>query len=180
MRLITLAIPLLLILICAPVIAQEQNDALVAKAAAGELHLVQKAIEYGADVNSVSRNRASLVMAAAMGNHLELLEYLLVEGADPNLATSQSSTPIYAASMVGNADAVEMLLKFNADPNVIMDAYISTPLMSAAVNNRTEVVRLLLNAEAKTGLENNEGLTVLDLVDREWRPEIAALLKEPT
>ncbi len=175
MRLIVLFSPILLVPSCAPAGAQEQNDALVANALAGQFSFVQEAIEDGADINSLSRNGASLVMAAEVKNHVELLEYLLAEGADPNLANAQGRTPLYVASMIGHTGAVDILLRFNADPNVSIDSPYPTPLMIAAINNRAEVVRVLLDAGADPQIRNLDGRTVSDIVDQVNQPEIAAL-----
>lgn len=180
MKPISLSSLILLVLLGMPTSGAEQDDELVARALVGDLQAVRTALANGADVNTVSRNHASLVLATATKDHVELLEILLAEGADPNLANAQGSTPLYVASMMGNADAVALLLKYDADPNMALDAIYSTPLMIAMINGRAEIVRLLLDAGADSGIENSDGHTVVDMVDPESQPEIASLLREFT
>lgn len=155
----------------------ERNDELVDAAARGFNEAVKMAIDTGADVNTVNSNHTSLVLVAATKNNLELLRMLLSVGANPNLSNAQNATPLYAACMLGNPGIINLLLQHGADPNIAMDRYLATPLMLAAVNDRLETVKILMDFGAIPEIRNNEGKTVLDLVDPSEQPNMSALLR---
>ena len=178
LRLMKTAALALLLIVGIPATGQEQNDALIERALEGDLDVVRSAIANGADVNTVSRNRASLLMAAAVKNHLALSRFLLTEGADPDLPNADGRTALFVVSMVGHAEIVELLLEFDANPNSTTDGIYNTPLMIAVINNNPETVRMLLAAGADMSIENSEGHTVFDIVDPDRQPEIAALLRQ--
>ena len=90
-----------------------------------------------------------LWLAANNGN-AAVVEALLAGGADPNLTLPSGETVLMTASRTGDADAVRALLAAGADPHAAEGAHRQTALMWAVAQQHVEVVRLLLDAGART------------------------------
>lgn len=75
----------------------------------GDVSIVKKFIEYGADVNERSNGMTPLMMAARY-NNVEIIEYLLSKGADINTRNDNGFTALKYASL-SNASQAEALLR---------------------------------------------------------------------
>ena len=137
---------------------------------------------------------------AVMAGRRDVVELLLSHGADPNARDAAGQTPLHWAVGEGHVDIVELLLERSADPNA-KDYAGNTPLHTAAMTkyfsdvaevmfevapkilgpagfpyDRTDVVRLLLEYGADPALENEYGLTPLELAIKMDNEEVAEII----
>jgi ankyrin repeat protein len=144
----------------------------------GDLELVQKLIEYDADISAEDRCRRTPVYNASEGCHSEyrsVIRLLLDYGVDINARTSFSWTPLYVAVDHGTLEAVRLLLERGANP-LISDG--STPLHKASYTGRLEVVHLLLEHGADVKVEDKRGRTALQVAEEGRKDEVVKLLLE--
>ncbi len=112
--------------------------------------VVELFIEGGMSPNVTTANGSPLPTAAAIGN-LEIVKLLVEKGADVNIKSKDKGdlTPLFAA-ILGNGkekqDTIKLLLEKGADVNArfISKGFEATPLMMAAAQKDTEIVRLIL------------------------------------
>ena len=126
---------------------------------------IKLAVNLGADINTVNKNNVTLLMTASIKGHKELAAYLLNNNANPNLTNNQGISPLYTSCMLGHKELVALLLNNDALPNIKINEVISTPLMSAVVNDRVEIVRILLKFGANPNIKNTEGKTAIELTN---------------
>ncbi len=84
----------------------------------GNLEVVQKLIEYGADINAEDRDGWTVLHWASSGSFFKdgsVLRLLLELGADVNARTKKGSTPLHKASYYGALEVVSLLLENGAD-----------------------------------------------------------------
>lgn len=75
----------------------------------GDINIVKKFVEYGADVNEKSNDLTPLMMAARY-NNVEIIDYLLSKGAEINIKNESGFTALKYA-MISNAHDAETFLK---------------------------------------------------------------------
>ncbi len=135
--------------------------------ASGSTELTSLWIDLGADVN-MRDSDGNTVLWITMSRapeiaKLEIAKLLIKHGADVNAKSKQLLTPLhYAAS--GDIAMTKMLLEAGADVNAKADERSQnqrTPLISAIVNNSTEIATLLIEAGAEINLKNADGRTPL-------------------
>ena len=78
----------------------------------GELEIVKKFVEYGADVNEKSNGLTPLMIAATY-NKVEIIKYLLSKGANPKIATESGYTALKFAELSKSTEAAEVLAAVN-------------------------------------------------------------------
>lgn len=117
--------------------------------------LVRALLDAGADPNRTGKWGATPLMRAKSG---EVVRQLLEAGADMNAVTvpgrhgnSVGRTVLMYEAAQGNSEVVAVLLEYGADTHP-RDARGCNALMLAISNEKTEVVRLLLDAGANVGL----------------------------
>jgi len=74
----------------------------------GDLQIVLKFIEYGADVNQISEDMTPL-MTAARYNKVEIIKILLAQGAKPGVKNEKGFTALKYAQLSNAAEAVAIL-----------------------------------------------------------------------
>ena len=100
--------------------AANQNDNLLNAAVNGSVHLAEKALANGADVNYAPPYRLSPLTIATKNKKYELVRLLLDKGADPNLAVNNgfsTDTPLLYSIYNNDSKIAELLLLNGADPN---------------------------------------------------------------
>jgi hypothetical protein len=128
------------------------NSALILAVADEDLDSVRELIAAGADVNGESGGTYPLLIAAGNGN-VEIATLLIRSGARIDADPNGVDSPLLYAASSGSLDVVDLLIREGADPNGGVrggDFVYTTPLDAAAVNNRLEVMRILLLAGAAT------------------------------
>lgn len=74
-------------------------------------------LNYGANVNAVTKNGCTALFFAAQQNKVEAVRLLLERQADPNIPLLElGDTPLFTASQKGFDQVVDLLLKYGADP----------------------------------------------------------------
>lgn len=77
----------------------------------GELEIVKKFVEYGADVNEKSNGMTPL-MVAARYNRVDIIEFLISKGADVNMKSEKGFTALKYAELSNAKEAAEVLRKY--------------------------------------------------------------------
>lgn len=136
------------------------------------------------DPNIANACGAGLLSLAAFYNHVELASELLSLNANPNIRNHAGETPVHAAAQWSSNEVLKLLLEAEGDPNVTLyecakNEYYKTPLLTAAINNNIEGIKILLehNADFTQLTDNNISIftilinggndiaTIVDLVD---------------
>ena len=101
---------------------------------------------------------------------LKTTAVLLEHGADPDVHFSNGSTPLLNAiqSLDNHMEALSLLFEHHANPNLAHRDTGVTALMMAAVYNKIEYVKLLLEHGADVTRLNHEGQSVLDMLGNEF------------
>ena len=89
---------------------------------------------------------------------------------------TKPSINIHAAVLTGNLEAVKQHIEAGTDINQKEAMSGSTPLMSAATFNKTEIAKVLINAKSDLSIKNNDGGTALHTAAFFGRIEIVQLL----
>lgn len=115
--------------------------------------LVRMLLARGADVNAPAcRNMGfTALQAACLGGETELVHLLLFEaGAEVNApgSTLHGGTALHAAVAGGHIDLVRKLLAAGADPNSVSGSRRQTPLQSAYIVDRSDIMDVLVEAGA--------------------------------
>ncbi len=113
---------------CKRTINPALTDQFVKASYNGDLVLVKKLYNEGADINAESKanyDTTALVTAANSGK-IEVVKFLLEKGVDVNQKTSGKSTALSSALLGGHVEMVKLLISKKADVN--FDAGYGTPL----------------------------------------------------
>lgn len=108
----------------------------------GQLDLVRKLVDRGADVNKPGW--APLHYAATNG-HLKIMELLLDENAYIDAASPNGTTPLMMAAHYGSPAAVKLLLEAGADPTIRNQLGL-TAIDFAYRANRTDAAEMIADA----------------------------------
>ena len=121
------------------------------------LKTMAKLLELGADPNILhAQDMTALMYAAKLGSSpgwkagLENSEVLIKSGAKVNLANTAGETALMLASQAGNVKLVDLLIKSGSEVNALNKVGESAlSYANGAVANKSDVVKLLVNAGAK-------------------------------
>ena len=115
------------------------------------LKVVQKLIDYEADIHAEDEKGWTPLYLASYGHHFKdgsVLRLLLEHGADVNAQIKDGWTPLHRASSNGVLEVVRLLLEHGADVEVkAIDG--KTALQCAAEGGHDEIVKLLREHGAK-------------------------------
>lgn len=99
---------------------------------------------------------------AVRGPSLEVIEALLAAGANPNAMDSKGYTPVNTAISAGNLEGLKLLLKRGGNINMKPRSRVHfPPLCSAAIEEKPDMVDLLLQAGADVNATSEIGSTPL-------------------
>ena len=143
-----------------------------------DVAIVSGLVKGGAFLDWQDKNGQSPLHRAVHFRHAIISRILLQAGADPDLRDNRSASPLHVAACTGYGEIVAELLEVGADMELLMKRG-QSPLHMAVGNNRLNVVRLLLNAEASTEHRDDiHGLTPLSLACRFCLSPIVRILVE--
>jgi ankyrin repeat protein len=134
--------------------------ALLEAAAGGNVHLVKRMLELGADIDapgdilcSAGSQRTALHFAI-QNNHLEVCKVLLESGADPKQMAFGFETPLHLAFKGGHEDAAGLLLDYGAEPfqGKLFSNDETTPFELAITQGNGKLVPRMLGQEPKNPL----------------------------
>lgn len=152
---------LLAVLLCTVRIsAAPQDTPLFNAVLRNDVQKVKILLSRGADANKSASGRP-LGEAAANAN-VEIMKLLIAKGADVNATDAAGAPPLYYAVHGGNPppdlkaqkQAIEFLLDKGADINYMNTKLAMNPLIQAAWNGKTDIVRLLIARGAKVNLRS--------------------------
>ncbi|KAL7905536.1 ankyrin repeat-containing domain protein [Trichoderma velutinum] len=112
-------------------------------------------LEHKADPNLAikhGQNQVTSLVVAVVQKNLDMVKLLIDNGADINQPISHQRTP---ATYYNQIDIVQYLLSRNADPNLARSNG-TTPLFLAAQKGYSEIVRLLVEAQADISVYDHE------------------------
>ena len=128
-------------------------------------NMVQLLLSRGADPNAVDPSGECPIKSAL--HHAKTLKLVLEAGADPNLHFADGSTALLEAMKPFREnvrDIFPLLLEHGADPNLAHAHSADTPLITAALARRVDLVTLLLEYGADVTQVNGDEVNVLDLL----------------
>jgi uncharacterized protein len=107
------------------------------------------------------------------------MRFLLDNGANPSAQDGSGETAMHIVAVRGYADGLRVLLAYKGNINALNDNG-ETPLIKAVQNRQELVVRLLLDAGARTDIaDSSSGYTAIDHAERDRRAgRILAMLRE--
>lgn len=141
---------------------------LIAAASNGHLNIVKILIGNQADYNLVDKDGIDCLMEAVIMGHLPVVKYL-VENTEPvidvNKLSNSNVNSVWLAAGEGHLEILKYLLKHGGNPNILRSDGIS-PLHTASVSGRTDIINLLLTSELiippmDVNVKDSEGLTPL-------------------
>ena len=144
----------------------------------GNIRILKKLIENGADIDASTNIGKNVMHLAAEGNQPSMLIYLITEKQQSSQSADENgSTPLHWACYSGAEEAVDFLLNLNVNIDQ-QDKEKWTPLHLAANEGREKIVLKLLQKNANRNLENNKGELPIDLAKKKNYRKIAKLLGE--
>ena len=130
----------------------------------GDLEVVQKLIEYDADVSAVDDQGRTPLYVASEGRNLKdrsVLRLLLEHGADIDARANDGQTPLHNAVAFGALEVAHLLVGHGADVNARAEDG-KTPLHKASISSlAVELVCLLLERGADVNARAEDGWTPL-------------------
>ena len=122
----------------------EQAEALVRAAAAGDVDAMKAAIEAGADVNFSGFEGIRPLFWAMFAENKAGFQALLDLGADASQEAKRRSTVIDIAAGADDSDYLLMLLDHGVDPNILLGKQDLPPIYTAIDQGRWPQLKLLL------------------------------------
>ena len=139
----------------------------------GRPDLVAILLSHGAKINTRNKAGQTPFQLATEGNHKDVINLL---GGHGGKGGAMPKVDIFEAAGTGNAEAVRELLEKHPGLVSKKSRTGDTPLHVAAMNGRTEVVKLLLAGKADVNARNDYGVTPLHNAAGNGLTEVVALL----
>jgi len=134
----------------------------------GDVRIAKRLLASGANVNTKNHLGRTALMEVAGSGNFEFVVLLLENGADVNATTSGGGTALHEAALNSHSNIVSVLLSKGAKTNLANELG-QTPIMLAAncvvpggsCPERTEIVKMLINAGADVNAKDINGNSVL-------------------
>lgn len=131
----------------------------------GKYSMAKLLLENGANPNLQTNRRQSILFLSCIQGYDKIAQLLLDFNADPNTPTSDGTTPLIMACHQKYYKIVKILLQVGVSVDVQADSSVNkmTALHIASNYNDTQMMTLLLNANANVNIQDIQGLTPLHL-----------------
>ena len=114
-------------------------------------------VKAGANVRLADRYGVTPIFLACANGNAAMIQLLLDSGADPNTVDPAGETALMTAAKVGDVASVRVLADAGAKIDTRDPAFQQTALMMAVRENRTEVVRFLVERHADVNAQTRTG-----------------------
>ncbi|MEL0584236.1 MAG: ankyrin repeat domain-containing protein [Candidatus Thiodiazotropha sp. (ex. Lucinoma kazani)] len=151
------------------------NVDLIKAVVKGDRQAIQKLLDIGASVDSVSKSGETALMKAAWAGRSELVDLIVSQRPSINKQNKEGWSALFYAAVRGHHLIVSSLLEHGAKVD-LADQDGRTPLMAAAWNGHTQVVELLLNQGVSPNRKNRDGWSPLMFAALKGHIEVARLL----
>ena len=142
----------------------------------GQLPVVRKLIESGADVNYKGKVSTALFSASKNG-HTEIVDLLISHGATDNLPPQYSDTALTAASAKGYSKIVKLLQKIHASPGSLDVRNTGLlKLVSSEQSYDAAIVKVLLDYGVDVNARDRQGNSALILASNQNRADVVQML----
>lgn len=113
----------------------------------------------------IDENHTSALMYSMISGYSEYAKICVEEGSDVNIQDSNGNSPLLliAQQSYSSYSLMEFFLKYAANPNLYNEKGY-TALHYAAINNRSDLIRLLIKFKADVNLVDNENNNALLLL----------------
>ena len=124
--------------------------------------IVEKLLDYGADVQEKTRKGEIPLHYASAKGHQRVVELLVNHGSNPNEMNDELISPLHFAAYHGHLQVVEYLLSHGADVNAKTSRN-ETPLHLSARYKKLRIVKCLINHGADVNSKTSRKRTPLHL-----------------
>jgi ankyrin repeat protein len=121
-----------------------------AAAARGDVAEIRRLIAQGADPAARDGHGRTPLLVAAFGARTDAMRALVDGGADPNALDIQRYDVVTIAAVRGDVATLRQALALGASPRNVTSPYDGTALIAAAHLGHADVVRLLVEAGARS------------------------------
>lgn len=108
---------------------------MIVAASVGNISILRKMIEEGADVNYKDTDGWSALSEATLAGQLEVLRLLIDSHVDVNLKHQQGWTALMVAAQKNQIQAAQLLLKAGADPKIRNDEGVTAAMIALRAGN---------------------------------------------
>jgi ankyrin repeat protein len=161
---------------------RQGRTALIAAAYADQVAVAELLIAAGADVNRKDNTQQSAYLIPTADGGLEFLRLTLANGADVHSTDRYNGTGLIRAADRGHVEIIQELLKTDINVDHVnrlgWTALLEAIILGDGGPRHTEVVRLLVAAEADVNLADGQGVTPLAHAQRQGYEEIVVILQE--
>jgi ankyrin repeat protein len=145
----------------------------------GNIGALQTVLQYGVEVNTVSRKSSTTPLHDAVPRNIDAVKLLLEYGADIKMRGYHSNTPLHSAVKGGKTDVVRLLLERWPEGASKTNRSGQTPLHLAAAKGKTDMARSLLESWPQGARQkDNDGHTPLYLAIKAGKTDVVRLLLE--
>jgi ankyrin repeat protein len=141
----------------------------------GNLAVVRRLIECGADVGVRDGDSSTALHIASGNDNLDIAWFLLDCGVEVDPQDKHGSTPLHLASAKGNDTIARLLMEHGADASAL-DSTNSTPLHLASTYGNSDVVVLLVEHGAYVDARDSKNSTPLHLASTKGNLAVVRLL----
>lgn len=130
----------------------------------GEIEIVRRLLEKGADVDRVTSFQDTPLHGSITGNKPDITDMLIKAGCNVNRVNFKNKLPLYTAiEKRADNEIVRLLLEAGSETDVCESKSGQSPLFVAVQQQLVDAIQLLINAGCDVNLANSEGNTPLSL-----------------